>query len=216
MHGSTNAARFAAATGCAIGLMLALPAQAQQAGAPPQPVAEPAALVTAAPASACCTIPANTHIAIEIVNPISSKTAQIGETFAIRLFTPIMIDGRVLVPSGTPGGGQVVHAAKAKGGGKAGELILAARYLDYNGVRIPLRALQLSGSGKDKTGTAIAVSALAGATGGLVGFIMTGGNKNLEAGAIGDAKISSEIVIAPPGEGGAPAPAPAPVATTTS
>jgi hypothetical protein len=51
--------------------------------------------------------------------------------------------GSVVAPAGTPGVGEVVHAAHASFGGKAGELILAVRYLELNGTRIPLRSLPI-------------------------------------------------------------------------
>ena len=59
-----------------------------------------------------------------------------------------------MVPAGTPGVGEVVHAERARFGGKAGELILAARYLDFQGTRIPLRTLRFGAQqGRDNSGT---------------------------------------------------------------
>lgn len=101
-------------------------------------------------------VPATTIVDIEIMEPLSSKTATIDATFPIRLVMPVMVDGRELIPAGTTGVGQVVHAARSGGGGRAGELLLAARYLDLNGVRVPLRRFRLGGSGAQKTDEAFA------------------------------------------------------------
>ena len=102
-------------------------------------------------------IAANTVVDIEIAEPLSSKTAAIDATFPIRLVAPIVVDGREVVPAGTGGIGQVIHAAKSGGGGKAGELLLAARYLDLNGVRVPLRRFRLGASGAQKGDEAFAL-----------------------------------------------------------
>lgn len=102
-------------------------------------------------------IPATTPVDIEIMEPLSSKTAQMDATFPIRVAVPVIVDGRELIPAGTTGMGQVIHAAKSGGGGKAGELLLAARYVEINGVRVPLRRFKLGTSGAQKADEAFAV-----------------------------------------------------------
>ena len=44
--------------------------------------------------------------------------------------------------------GEVVHAKKGGGSGAAGELVLAARYLDFEGSRVRLRSMRLDGNGE--------------------------------------------------------------------
>jgi hypothetical protein len=88
---------------------------------------DPRAEVQVAAPAACCTIPAKTPVAIEIV----SKAGKGAEHFAIRLAQPLTIDARVVAPAGTPG------QADAAPGGKS-ETALATGYLDLNGQRIPL------------------------------------------------------------------------------
>lgn len=120
------------------GIALALgafPASAQDASGPP-------------PAAACCTIPAETGVAIEITEPLTSMHSRTGQLFAIRLAEPIVVEGRTLVPGGVTGVGEVVHAARGGAvSGSAGELIVAARYLDFAGLRIPLHRTNLARSG---------------------------------------------------------------------
>src|SRR6478672_2581342 len=62
---------------------------------------------------ACCTVPALTVVEIEIVDDVNSKTAHPGDHFALRLAEPLALNGRVVLPAGTSGVGEVVHAAKA-------------------------------------------------------------------------------------------------------
>lgn len=113
----------------------------------------PAALAQQSAATAtgaCCTIPAETLVEVELLQEIHSGRNRTGETFPIRLIEPIVVDGRTLVPAGAAGMGEVVHAARRGLISSApGELILALRYLDANGVRIPLHRLQFSASGRE-------------------------------------------------------------------
>lgn len=105
------------------------------------------------PATAdCCVIKALTPVRLAITNPMNSNQAYPGQRFALTLGEPILLENGRLIPAGTPGEGEVVHAARTGLAGRAGELLLAARFLDYRGVRIPLRSMRFGGSGKDNVG----------------------------------------------------------------
>jgi hypothetical protein len=164
--------------------------------------------VTAAPAqtaTACCIIPALTVVSIEILSTVNSQANKIGEKFPIRLTEPITVNGQVIIPAGATGSGDVVHAAKSRFGGKPGELIIAVRYLEYQGQRIPLRSLKFgTGSGKDNGGTAQAIGIAGGAVGGLVSMFITGGEVNVPSGTIAQAKTSADIIITQPESKGTP------------
>lgn len=75
-------------------------------------------------------VPARTVVEIEIMQALGSKTSKGGDRFPIRLSAPLVFEGRTVLPAGLMGEGEVVHAAKARAMGKAGELVLAARHLD--------------------------------------------------------------------------------------
>ena len=152
---------------------------------------------TAKPAL-CCTIPALTEIQFEFLSTINSQANHIGEQFAIKLAEPITIDGKELVPVGTVGSGEIIHASKSSFGGKAGELILAARYLDYKGVRIPLRSLRYTkGRGTDRGDLSAAVAIAGGAVGGVVALFITGGEVNIPVGTKAFAKTATDTTLAP-------------------
>ena len=185
----------------AIALSLApASARAQEAEAAPAP-SEPAVSEPAAAASGCCTIPARTPLEIEIVERVSSKANRPGDRFAIRLAEPLLIDGQVLIPAGTAGVGEVVHAAKGGAGGKGGELILAARYLELNGVRIPLRSFRYGPSqGTDKTKTVNAMNVAAAAfvpALAFAGLFVSGGNVDIPAGTRANAQTAQPLDLAP-------------------
>lgn len=139
------------------------------------------------------TLPAMTLLDIEIVDPLNSKTSLIGAFFDIRLAEPVMDNGVVIIPAGISGKGEVIHAAKARAAGKAGELIIAARYLDYEGLRIPLRSFKYGTStGKSNRDEALIAGAAIATP--LILFI-SGGNVDIPAGTRANAKIAAEITV---------------------
>lgn len=163
--------------------------------------------------SAVGTIPAMTVVQLEIDEPLGSKTSKTGQAFAIRLRNPILVDGRETVPAGTLGRGEVVHAKKGGGSGAPGELVLAARYLDVGGRRLPLRSLRFGELGSDKIATVNAM-AVASAVGPLpvamLGFLITGGERTVEKGTAVTAKTAADF-LADSGQAGAPSPHVAPI-----
>ena len=114
------------------------------------------------PVRACCRVPANTIIALEILDLLNSSRHKRGDKFRLRVVTPVMIDGTSLISAGTLGVGEIVHAAAARGGGAPGELLIAARSLDLGGQSAPLRGLKLGVTGGDNSGMALGVSFAAG------------------------------------------------------
>jgi hypothetical protein len=131
---------------------------------------------------------AGTVIQLEITQLVSSKTNKRGDKFTLRLAEPITVAGQVLVPAGTTGVGEVIDSGPPGMAGTPGKLVLAARYLDYQGQHIPIRSLKVGGAGKDHTrlatGVVIAV--------GLPGLFITGGNIDVPAGTLADAKLAAD------------------------
>lgn len=158
----------------------------------------------AAPAT-CCVLGKLTPVVLTIEEAVESDKVAIGQRFAIRLAEPLTVGGGLVIPAGASGVGEVVHAAKSRAMGKPGELLLAARYLDWNGTRIPLRSLRFGKpQGQDNATTAaivgIAVSSL------LTPFI-TGGEVRIPAGASAWAKVAEDVSLAAPDQAAAAAPA---------
>ncbi len=192
------------------------PASAQVAApaAPPVPASAVSVAATPAPAPAapaqCCLVPSGTLIEIAIDEPLDSKTSVIGQHFAIHLTTPLQLtDGSFVIAAGTKGVGEVIHAARAHMAGKAGELILVARYLEVDGVQVPLRGFRLGGQGKDNSGlvNAAVISV------GIAGMLISGGEKRVPVGSIATAKIAVDTILPPLPASPTPAPA-APVTAT--
>ena len=178
----------------------------------PAPVEQPVAVAAVTPAPApvtavaaacagCITIPALTRVSVEVLAPLGSKTSKSGDTFPIRLAYPIVVDGQAILPAGATGMGEVVHAKKSGGSGAAGELVLAARYLEVDGRRLRLRSLQLTKTGKSRIDSAAMVAVT---VSGIVGLLMTGGQTTVAEGTIADAKTAEAFTLP-----AAPAAAPA-------
>lgn len=123
-------------------------------------------------------VPAGTELVFEMVDSLSSKTSQRGDRFSLRLLEPLVLDGQLLIPAGTLAVGEVVHADRARAGGQAGELILAARYLDWDGRQLPLKSFR-AGVGRSRTNAAVGVMVAAG----VAGFLVRGGQLEIAAGS---------------------------------
>ncbi|MCC8364455.1 hypothetical protein LK996_15390 [Lysobacter sp. A6] len=132
-------------------------------------------------------VPAGTPIEIEIRDALGSAQSQRGDKFAIAVHAPVYVGEQLVIPAGTPGVGEVVHAERARGGGKPGELILAARWLELDGRRIALRGMKLGITGVDKSGKAIGLATIP-----IVGLFtyVRGGETHVPQGALAGAKIA--------------------------
>jgi hypothetical protein len=136
-------------------------------------------------------LPAGTVVRIRIEQPVSSRTARRGDRFPIALAEDLVHDGQVVLAAGLTGEGEVVHAQGKGFGGRAGELILAARFLERNGVRLPLRGFRLGLAGANNTAEAM-VATMAFTPAGL---FVTGTSAEVSAGRVGEAKLAEPLAL---------------------
>lgn len=139
---------------------------------------------------------------------MSSKTAKSGESFAFTLAKPLMLGDAVAIPAGTKGVGEVVHA-KGTGIGVGGELVLAARYLDFDGRHIRLRSMKFGVVGQDRQDLTFAV----GITAGFPALFIRGKQIEVPAGALAGAKLTEDCYFDVPATGSNPAAGAAPAAS---
>ena len=118
---------------------------------------------------------------------MESKAAKSGDYFALRLVQPVVLNGETLVPAGTPGVGQIVHAAPSKGRGQSGELILAVRHLEVGAVIIPLRGLRINIAGIQRHSLTIVGTA--------VSHGVTGEDVTVPAGITAIARVAADTAI---------------------
>ena len=137
-------------------------------------------------------LPAETEVHLRLLEAVASNTHKHGDRFKLEVAEPVIVDGQVLIPAGTACIGEVVHAARAGFGGKAGELILASRFLRLADREVRLRSFSAS-NGHDRVNLALGLSFV------LVGLFVEGNNIALPEGTDVFAKIAgdSEITVFP-------------------
>ena len=143
---------------------------------------------------ACACVPAGTAIDLEIMDTLNSSRHKRGDRFALRVAEPLVADGTEIIPAGAAVAGEVVHAAAARGGGKPGELLIAARHVDAGGRTWPLRGLKLGVSGQDNAALALAVSFAAGP----FAMFIRGREIEIPAGTRVHAKLASDLPLHSP------------------
>jgi len=143
--------------------------------------------------------PAGTEVAVQLAQPVGTHGMKTGDTFAIKLSAPVIIDGQVVLAAGTPGVGEVIQSQRPGMGGKAGKLVLSADYLTVPGGAVPLQGFQVAGEGKDQTNNATIASA-----GGLIfmplgflGMAVQGSDVEIAAGTAGSARIAQSVPLYP-------------------
>lgn len=117
-----------------------------------------ASAVGSPPSPPCCELAEGTPLVLEILDPISSASVKRGDAFRLRVRDAITVGGSVVIAAGTEGVGEIVHAEPSRGGGKPGELILAARRLQVGDREVKLRGFKLGGAGTDTSHVALGAS----------------------------------------------------------
>jgi hypothetical protein len=146
-------------------------AQAVAATPATQPVAAPVTPRTA-------TIAAGLSIPLAITSEISSSRNREGETFGMTVTQDVISDGIVVIPRGTRAVGEITLRSGRGMFGKSGKMELSFRYLDMDGIRIPLDGTHFQAGEGNTAGTVGAVLA-AGVIGGAV---VTGRSANIPEG----------------------------------
>ncbi|MGO1003726.1 hypothetical protein [Lysobacter sp. CA196] len=153
---------------------------------------------------------AGTDVLLETLQPLSSAMLKRGDKFGLRLAQALSVDGALVLPAGTTGVGEVIHAERSRSGGKPGELLLAARYLEADGRQIPLRSFRIGAAGVDKSGQVIGLSIAVG----VFAMFMRGGEIQIPPYTQAQARTAQDVDLS--SSAAAPVQAPAPVATTES
>jgi hypothetical protein len=128
-------------------------------------------------------LPVNTAIYIRLQQPLSSATAQAGETFEAVLDEPLRVNEQVLAPQGATVKGKVL-AARASGHlHNPGYLRITLASLTINGKTVPLQTDSISvrgGSFRNRNYAFIG----GGAAGGALIGALAGGGKGAAVGAL--------------------------------
>lgn len=169
-------------------VLAAGPALAQATDSAPE--TQPAPSDTAAP-STSIRIPAGTVVEVELTEALSSVTSQREQMFGLRLAEPIAVDGRVVVPAGANGGGEVIDAHASAFGGREGRLIISGRYLEIAGQRTRIRGMQITAAGARGTAERIMMIPYAN----VAAIFIHGGEVEIPAGARGMARLAVDVDV---------------------
>lgn len=140
------------------------------------------------------TIPSKTPLVLEFAAEVSSKTAVIGAPVQFVLAEDLVVDEKVIIPKGTLAVGEVIHAQKSGLGGRGGELILAARTVEFNNMHIKLRSFKPIAppfAGKNNSNAVFATTLIAGP----LGMFITGGEIVIPPGTRATALVSEDTPI---------------------
>jgi hypothetical protein len=157
-------------------------------------MAQTSPVIETSPPVPAAVVPNGTLISVEITELVTTRTAKPDDMFTLKLAEPVLLNTVVVIPAGIPGKGVVIDAGKPGMGGKPGKLVLAARYLEFEGRQIPIRGLKMNMSASDNGGTSAAASAVVG----VFGLAVTGGHMEVQPGTHAVAKLGADFTPAPP------------------
>ncbi len=133
------------------------------------PAAQPAVVDTqaAAPMAQEVLLPANSEVVVTMNSTVSSKSHRLGEKFSLTVAQDVKANGAVVIPRGTRAVAQITRRTGKGGFGKSGKLDFTFRYIDHNGMQIPIEGRHHQ-AGEGRGGAAVAGVVAAGLVGGML------------------------------------------------
>lgn len=131
-------------------------------------------------------VPANTPIYVRLQQPVTSATAQTGQSFAAVLDEPLLVDNQEVAPKGAEVTGKVVAARESGRLHNAGYVRIVLSSIVVNGKTVPLQTnSMIAGGGSYRKRNLAFIGGGAGG-GGLIGAL-AGGGKGAAIGALAGA-----------------------------
>lgn len=150
-------------------------------------------------ASKTITIKAGTPVSLQLNSPLSSGNCAQGQMVDFSVMRDVKTAGQIAIPAGTVAKGQVVACKPAKGIGKPGAISVQVKNLTApDGTMVYLSSPTNQYKGEDKS----TLAWIAGGTlffftciGGLVVFMIKGGEAEIQTGMSIDAYVSTDTEI---------------------
>ncbi len=134
-----------------------------------------------------------TEVNLRLKEPLTTagKKLRVGYRFQMEVADPVMVNGQVVVPTGSPALGEITEVRNKGMWGKSGHLTGSVLYVNVNG-----RQIRLTGTFDDKgvTGTAAVVGAVLLIP--VVGFFTTGTSAHIPVNAPIKAFIGEDVPLA--------------------
>ena len=154
--------------------------------------AQPVMAPISAPASGNAVLRVGTEVPLRLVEELTTKgkNLRVGARFHLEAAEPVLVNGVVVIPSGSPAVGEVTDIRNKGMWGKSGKLNARILYVTVNG-----RQIRLSGSFDDK-GVAGGIGAVAVSYVFLpAGFFMTGTSAKVPAGTIVKSFVDEDVPL---------------------
>lgn len=133
------------------------------------PAAQPAVaeVQAAAPMASQAVLPANSEVVVTMNSTVTSNSHRLGEKFSLTVAQDVKANGMTVIPRGTRAVAQITRRAGKGGFGKAGKMDFDFRYLDHNGLQIPIEGRHHQ-QGDSRTGATVGAVVAAGLVGGML------------------------------------------------
>ena len=157
-------------------------------------VAQPAPIQS--PATTNAVLRVGTEVPVRLLEELTTKgkKLRVGHRFRLETSEPVMVQGVVVIPVGSPAVGEITDVRNKGMWGKSGHLGARLLYVTVNG-----RQIRLSGAFDDKGVAggigAVAVSAIVFLP---AGFFMTGTSARVPAGTIIKSFVDEDVALAIP------------------
>lgn len=143
---------------------LSSPAPSESAS--PEPSATPLA-----PGAHVITVPGGTSVTVVLADKISSGTAKIGDTFALKAAKDVVLDGYVVIAKDAGGQGEVLAVDRAGSHGHAGSLGVQISWIyAVSGEKVRLSSNKKTNEGENKAGVSSTMTILSWALLGPLGL----------------------------------------------
>jgi len=159
-----------------------------------QPSAPPATAPIAAPVTTNAVLRVGTEVPVRLLEELTTKgkKLRVGQRFRLETSEPVMVQGAVVIPVGSPAMGEITDVRNKGMWGKSGHLGARLLYVTVNG-----RQIRLSGAFDDKGVAggvgAVAVSAIVFLP---AGFFMTGTSAKVPVGTIIKGFVDEDVQLA--------------------
>jgi hypothetical protein len=131
------------------------------------------------------TLPQGTAIHVRLDQAVASNQARSGDEFAATVSEPVIVEGKTVLPQGTPVKGRVVEAKKSGRLMGVAHLRLALTDVEVGGKSYELRTISTSRAGGNHKNRNLAWIGGGGAGGATIGAIAAGGKGALIGGPVG-------------------------------
>ena len=140
---------------------------------PPQPVFSPTPYPRPPRGGALVTVPGGTEVDVQLTEPISSSTANVGDTFAFHVASDVVVNGWIVVAKAAYGQGEVVTVDRAGSHGHPGSLGLQMDWVfATDGEKIRVTSQHTTEVGQSKAGVSSTMTIISWAFLGLPGLFV--------------------------------------------